>query len=79
MVLMYFYYHRRAVQRMYQKHVKDAMEMDLKDPVTAYDLRPSSDFLGFEPNGTPAFWVAEDKGEVIGCIALSEFLTRSFT
>jgi hypothetical protein len=72
----YFYYDRRTIQNLFRKHVKDALEKDLKDPVGAYDLRCCIEFPGFEPTGPSGLWVAEDGGQVIGVVSLSNLIIR---
>jgi len=67
----YFYYFRRTIRGVFPKHVENAMQSDLADPAYTYGLRRSADFLNFEPAGPSGFWIAEDAGEVIGFVSLS--------
>jgi hypothetical protein len=71
LVLAYFHYDRRTIQRLFQQHVKIALENDLQDPVATYHLRCCDGITGFEPTGPWGLWVAEDGGEVIGMVSLS--------
>lgn len=76
LALACFYYYRRTVQRVFHKQVEDAMQKDLKDPIETYRLLYSNDLLCFVPTGPSGFWIAEDRGEVIGFVALSNSIIR---
>jgi hypothetical protein len=45
---------------------------DLKDPVQTYGLRPSLNDVGFEPRGPAGFWIADEDGEIVGYVGLSQ-------
>jgi hypothetical protein len=67
------WYFWRSFRRLLDKFIPDGLK-DLQDVVRVYKLRPSLDGVGYEPNGPSGFWIADEGGEIVGFVGLSQFI-----
>ncbi|KAL0068145.1 hypothetical protein AAF712_004805 [Marasmius tenuissimus] len=72
-VAAYLLWIPRQARKMMVAYCDQCMKEDMKDIVAHYGLKPIKDESGetkYEPVGKGCFWVAEHKGEVVGCVGL---------
>ncbi|GLB42720.1 hypothetical protein LshimejAT787_1201690 [Lyophyllum shimeji] len=68
---IYVCYHRRRIGRAFDVFLDEGLKGELGDVVKSFDLRimPGGRCV---PTGPSAFWVAEEKGEIIGIVGLNK-------
>ncbi|KAG5636261.1 hypothetical protein H0H81_008617 [Sphagnurus paluster] len=69
--LVYAWYKRRQIKLFFNAFLEEGMTGELADVLKYFDLRVGQDGICI-PNGPSGFWVAEEAGEVLGFVGLTE-------